>query len=79
LRHEEFTVAQIDCSAAGADLPNAENAVNLIQFLRLVLAARDDCGIPGSAGNGEAAGRALLQEKQFGDILVRNIRCLIWF
>jgi len=22
---------------------------------------------------------ALLQEKQFGDILVRNIRCLIWF
>src|SRR6266436_3226350 len=70
LRHEEFTVAQMIAALRAQILASAENAVNLIQFFEacpsrhaMILAVLEMVKLQAVA---------LVQEKQFGDILVRK-------
>jgi segregation and condensation protein A len=73
LRHEEFTVAQMIAALRAQILASAENSVNLIQFFEACpsrhamivafLAVLEMVKLQAAA---------LVQEKQFGDILVRK-------
>jgi segregation and condensation protein A len=73
LRHEEFTVAQMIAALRAQILASAENAVNLIQFF-------DACpsrhamivAFLAVLEMVKLQAVALVQEKQFGDILVRK-------
>jgi segregation and condensation protein A len=73
LRHEEFTVAQMIAALRAQILASAENAVNLIQFFE-ACPSRHAMIVAFLAvlEMVKLQAVALLQEKQFGDILVRK-------
>jgi segregation and condensation protein A len=73
LRHEEFTVAQMIAALRAQILASAENAVNLIQFFE-ACPSRHAMIVAFLAvlEMVKLQAVALVQEKQFGDILVRK-------
>ena len=73
LRHEEFTVAQMIAALRTQILASAENAVNLIQFFE-ACPSRHAMIVAFLAvlEMVKLQAVALVQEKQFGDILVRK-------
>ena len=73
LRHEEFTVAQMIAALRAQVLASAENAVNLIQFFE-ACPSRHAMIVAFLAvlEMVKLQAVALVQEKQFGDILVRK-------
>ncbi len=73
LRHEEFTVAQMIAALRAQILSSAENAVNLIQFFE-ACPSRHAMIVAFLAvlEMVKLQAVALVQEKQFGDILVQK-------
>src|SRR2546426_9118561 len=73
LRHEEFTVAQMIAALRAQILASAENALNLIQFFE-ACPSRHAMIVAFLAvlEMVKLQAVALVQEKQFGDILVRK-------
>jgi len=73
LRHEEFTVAQMIAALRAQILASADNSVNLIQFFE-ACPSRHAMIVAFLAvlEMVKLQAVALLQEKQFGDILVRK-------
>ncbi len=73
LRHEEFTVAQMIAALRAQIVASAENAVNLIQFFE-ACPSRHAMIVAFLAvlEMVKLQAVALVQEKQFGDILVRK-------
>jgi len=73
LRHEEFTVAQMIAALRAQILASADNAVNLIQFFE-ACPSRHAMIVAFLAvlEMVKLQAVALVQEKQFGDILVRK-------
>ena len=73
LRHEEFTVAQMIAALRAQILASAENAVNLIQFFEACPSRRAMIvAFLAVLEMVKLQAVALVQEKQFGDILVRK-------
>ncbi len=73
LRHEQFTVAQMIAALRTQIIASAENAVNLIQFFE-ACPSRHAMIVAFLAvlEMVKLQAVALVQEKQFGDILVRK-------